>query len=146
MADEGMTADPESVDVADSPAVVDEGGWMRGADDAIVIAIHLGGAFTCRNYALSGQAGTAEIIAVALCLFAIVFSSFFSNVSRLPAQITAFVVHVFCILGTLLLFAPQTIFEGLGAFAGLIPSWMAALFGSAMGSLAATGIGDVSGD
>ena len=144
MADDATEAISEST--PDAPDRVTEGGWMRGADDAIVIAIHLGGAFTCRNYAMSGQPGTAEIIAIALCVFAIVFSSFFSNVSRFPAQIIAFIVHVLCILGTLALFAPQTIFEGLGAFAGLIPSWMAALFGSAMGSLAATGIGDVTGD
>lgn len=140
------TAVPTAPTETDDSLDLDDLAWQRGADDAINIAVHLGGAFACRNFALGGGQGTAELIAIGCCIFSVVFSSFFSNVTRPAAQACAFVVHAMCILATLYLFAPQALFEGLGAFAGIVPGWMAALFGSAIGSLAATGIGDVTGD
>lgn len=121
-------------------------GWQRGADDAINIALHLGGAFACRNFALTGDAALADYIAIGCGLFAVVFSSFFSNVTRGGAQVLAFVVHGAFIFLALYLLAPHSILAGADPAMSLIPSWAAALFGSAMGVLAANGIGDVTND
>lgn len=155
MSAEHSTQSSETVERAAEQTVVDPtsegrdrsaGNWQRGADDAINLSVHLGGAFACRSFALTGDSLIADWIALGCCLFAVVFASFFSNVSRSGPQWLAFVVHAGCILLSLFLFAPQAMLDGLGAYAGIVPTWMAALFGSAMGSLAATGIGDATGD
>lgn len=146
--DSQTTATASDAAAADTAAANEAvaGDWQRGADDAINLAVHLGGAFACRNFAMTGDHQISEYIAIGCCVFAVVFSSFFSNVSRTGAQWLAFVIHAGCILLSLFLFAPHAMIDGLGAYGGFVPSWMAALFGSAMGSLAATGIGDASGD